>query len=194
MFQFGKLYPSHPLVHQCQTTLCKETINMDQNEDLQWNHKHPPFFKHNLLVCEKSSSNFSQLLLNPSSYTSESWTLTEAMERSLDTTYTRMLRTVQGVTGAARLTSRVITKLTEKIRAHWLKLVGPILRHKSKAASDVVISRTKEGKTRRERPALTYWPVGEWYKTQGGGDQPSRTGEAPGEAGRRLPSTKGWLT
>lgn len=92
-------------------------------------------------------------------YGSEAWTLTKALEKSLNGTYTRMLRIVKGVSYAQKLTNKVLygelPLLTEKIRMRRLRMVGHLLRHEEEVASKLVTWRATS-RAGRGRPPRTY--------------------------------------
>ena len=66
-------------------------------------------------------------------YGSEAWTLTKALENSLNRTCTRMPRRVKGVSDAQKIKKTVLyggmPLLTEETQARRLRLVGHLLRH-----------------------------------------------------------------
>ena len=93
-------------------------------------------------------------------YGCEAWTLTKAMEKSLDGMYTRMLRMVHGVSGLQKMTNTQLygglPKLSTKIQARRLKLAGHLLRHSNEAASNLITWRSNEGKARQGAARKTY--------------------------------------
>ena len=64
---------------------------------------------------------------------SEAWTMTKAQEKSLDGTYTKILRMVLGVSWKDKVSSDILygklPKLSDKIRSRRLKLAGHCIRH-----------------------------------------------------------------
>ena len=93
-------------------------------------------------------------------YGSETWTLTKAQEKSLDGTYTKMLRMVLGVSWKDKVSNTVLygklPKLSDKIRSRRLKLAGHCIRHPELLASDVVLWEPVHGKAPRGRPRQSY--------------------------------------
>lgn len=93
-------------------------------------------------------------------YGSEAWTLTKAMEKALNGTYTRMIRVVKGVSAMQKMTNKQLygelPPISDKIRARRLKLVGHLLRHNDEEASRVVTWRSTAGSVSRGRPNKTY--------------------------------------
>ena len=76
-------------------------------------------------------------------YGCEAWTLTKALTKSLDGTYTRMLRKVQNISwrdhiNNARLYGN-IPPITEKIRERTMKLAGHCHRHPELPASQLIV-------------------------------------------------------
>ena len=65
-------------------------------------------------------------------YGSEAWTMTKAQEKSLDGTYTKMLRMVLGVSWKVNVSNDVLyeklPKLSDKIRSRRLKLAEHFIR------------------------------------------------------------------
>ena len=76
-------------------------------------------------------------------YGSETWTLTKNLEKSIDGTYNRLLRTVFNVSWSEYLTNRELygnlPKVTDKIRERRLKLAGYCVRHSEGVASNLVL-------------------------------------------------------
>ena len=72
-------------------------------------------------------------------YGSEAWTLTRAQEKSLDGTYTKMLRLVLGVSWRDKIILYGnLPKLSDKIRSRRLMLVGHCMRHPELLGCDLV--------------------------------------------------------
>ena len=75
-------------------------------------------------------------------YGSEAWTMTKAQEKSLDGTYTKMLRMVLGVSWKDKVNNDVLygtlPKLSDKIRSRRLKLAGHCIRHPELLANDLI--------------------------------------------------------
>ena len=93
-------------------------------------------------------------------YGSSTWTLTKSMEKSLDGTYTRMLRMVLNVSWREHMTNAesygTLPKITIKIRERRLKLAGHCTRHPEEEASKLVLWQPQHGKTNRGRRANTF--------------------------------------
>ena len=95
-------------------------------------------------------------------YGSEAWTLTRAQEKSLDGTYTKMLRMVLGVTWKDKVSNEVLygrlPRLSDKIKSRRLKLAGHCVRHPEILANDLVLWEPEvgSGETKRGRPKQSY--------------------------------------
>ena len=95
-------------------------------------------------------------------YGSETWTLTKAQEKSLDGTYTKMLRMVLGVSWKDKISNAVLynglPKVSEKIKSRRLKLAGHCVRHPELLANDLVTWEPEAGigETKRGRPRQSY--------------------------------------
>ena len=93
-------------------------------------------------------------------YGSETWTLTEALEKSLNGCYTRMLRAVFDVSWRDHMTNNQlygnIPKVTDKITSRRLQFAGHCFRHPELPANEVLLWQPKHGKQNRGRPAATY--------------------------------------
>ena len=95
-------------------------------------------------------------------YGSEAWTLTRAQEKSLDGTYTKMLRMVLGVTWKDKVNNEVLygrlPRLSDKIKSRRLKLAGHCVRHPEILANDLVLWEPEvgSGETKRGRPKQSY--------------------------------------
>ena len=95
-------------------------------------------------------------------YGAESWTLTQGQEKSLDGTYTKMLRMVLGVSWADKMSNEILygslPKLSDKIRSRRLKLAGHCIRHPELIANDLVLWKPEVvcGTARQGRPKETY--------------------------------------
>ena len=76
-------------------------------------------------------------------YGSSTWTLTKALEKSLDGTYTCMLRAVQNVSWRQHLTNKELydgcMKITDKIRERRLKHAGHSWQSKNEIISKVLL-------------------------------------------------------
>ena len=86
---------------------------------------------------------FSTLVESVLLYESETWTLTKNLEKSVDGTYTRLLRTVFNVSWPEHLPNRELygnlPKVTDKIRERRLKLAGHCVRHSEEMASNLFL-------------------------------------------------------
>ena len=93
-------------------------------------------------------------------YGSETWTLTNKQQTSLDGSYTRMLRMALNVTWRDRVSNDVLygdlPKVTVKIRERRLRLAGHCIRHKELAVSDLILWEPTQGRSGRKSPRLTY--------------------------------------
>ena len=93
-------------------------------------------------------------------YRNETRTLTKCLEKSIDGTYNRLLRTVFNVSWSDLLTNRELygnlPKVTEKIRERRLKLAGHIVRQSEEVASNLVLWKPSHGKPNRGRKGKTY--------------------------------------
>ena len=95
-------------------------------------------------------------------YGSEAWTLTRAQEKSLDGTYTKMLRMVLGVSWRDRISNDILygnlPKLSDKIKSRRLKLAGHCIRHPELLACDLVTwePEAQRGEAKRGRPKQSY--------------------------------------
>ena len=95
-------------------------------------------------------------------YGAETWTLTKAQEKSIDGTYTKMLRMVLGVSWKDKLQNKLLygklPRVSEKIRSRRLKLAGHCIRHPELVASDLVLWEPSDvrGRAHRGRPKATY--------------------------------------
>ena len=86
-------------------------------------------------------------------YGCEAWALTEAMERSLDGTYTRMLRKALGIHWSSLTPNDV---LYGTIAARRLRLAGHCYRHPELSAQALVLWEPNHGRRGRGRPKATY--------------------------------------
>lgn len=95
-------------------------------------------------------------------YGAETWTLTRAQEKSLNGTYTKMLRMVLGVSWKDKVRNETLygklPKLSEKITSRRLKLAGHCIRHPELIASELVLWEPSNGrgKAQKGRPKTTY--------------------------------------
>ena len=93
-------------------------------------------------------------------YECESWTLTETMERKLNGTYTRMLRTAQNIHWSSHTTNdelyNKLPKVSDKIASRRLGLAGHCFRHKELSAQPLVLWEPKHGHRGRGCPRASY--------------------------------------
>ena len=88
--------------------------------------------------------------------------MTKAQEKSLDGTYTKMLRMVLGVSWKDKVNNDVLhgtlPKLSEKIRSRRLKLAGHCIRHPELLANHLITwePEARRGETRRGGPRQSY--------------------------------------
>ena len=93
-------------------------------------------------------------------YGCESWTLTEALEKSLDGTYTRMLRRALNVHWTSH-TPNVelygnLPRVSDKIASRRLQLAGHCFRHTELSAQPLVLWEPKHGTRGRGKPKTTF--------------------------------------
>ena len=93
-------------------------------------------------------------------YGCESWTLTEAMERKLDGTYTNMLRKILNVHWSSHTPNNVlygnVPRVSDKIASRRLKLAGHCYRHPELEAQRLILWEPKHGQKHRGRPRMNY--------------------------------------
>ena len=94
-------------------------------------------------------------------YGSETWTLTSALTKTIDGTYTRMLRMALNVDQwRDRITNTVLygvlPRVSTKIQERRMKLAGHIQRHEELTANQVLLWKPSHGKCSRGRPKLNY--------------------------------------
>ena len=86
-------------------------------------------------------------------YGCEAWTLTKALTKTLDGTYTRMLRKVQNISWRDHITNArlygKIPALSEKIRERTMKLAGHCHRHPELPASRLITWEPTHGQRSR---------------------------------------------
>ena len=89
-------------------------------------------------------------------YGCESWTLTEAQERALDGTYTRMLRKAQNIHWSSHITNKelygTLPAVSNKISSRRLQLAGHCQRHPELSASKLVLWEPTHGSRSQGRP------------------------------------------
>ena len=93
-------------------------------------------------------------------YGCEAWTLTESMERSLDGTYTRMLRKALNVHWSSHTPNNVLYGelpcVSDKIAARRIQRAGHCFRHPELSAQPLILWEPKQGLRGRGRPRATY--------------------------------------
>ena len=93
-------------------------------------------------------------------YGCEAWTLTSAMEKALDGSYTRMLRKALNVHWSERMPNVTLygnlPKLSDKIAARRLRLAGHCQRHPELGAHRLILWEPTHGQRGRGRPRATY--------------------------------------
>lgn len=93
-------------------------------------------------------------------YNCNTWTLTKNMEKSLDGTYTRMLRMVLNVSWKQHMTNEELygrlPRVTTKIAMRRLQLAGHCIRHPDEMASKLVLWQPTEGTVNRGRKPTDY--------------------------------------
>ena len=93
-------------------------------------------------------------------YGCESWSLTTQLEKSLDGTYTRMLRRVHGVNWESHTTNAElygnIPPVSNKIASRRMQLAGHCHRHPELCTSKLVLWQPTRGRRGRERPKQDY--------------------------------------
>ena len=96
-------------------------------------------------------------------YGSSTWTLTKTMEKSLDGTYTRMLRMALNVHWQEHKTNEEVygklPKVTSKVAERRCKLAGHCIRHIEEEASKTILWEPTEGRVNRGRKPTTYIDV-----------------------------------
>ena len=93
-------------------------------------------------------------------YGSETWTLTPALEKSLDGCYTRMLRAAFNISWQDHLTNDElylnIPRVSEKVRSRRHRLAGHCYRHPELPAHQVLLWQPTHGRRSRGRPAASF--------------------------------------
>ena len=93
-------------------------------------------------------------------YGSEAWTLTPALEKSLNGCYTRMLRAAFNISWREHLTNddlyQDIPRVTEKVRRRRIQLAGHCYRHPELPAHRVLLWQPTHGRRSRGRPAASF--------------------------------------
>ena len=92
-------------------------------------------------------------------YGSQTWTLTVAEEKSLDGTYTRMLRKVKNVSWQEKMTNKTLygklKPVTQLIRDRRMGLAGHVYRDRTSPAHKTILWQPKHGSRSSGRPMTT---------------------------------------
>ena len=93
-------------------------------------------------------------------YNSETWSLTKQMEKSLDGTYTRMLRMALNISWKQHMTNEELygklPKVTSKIAMRRLRLAGHCVRHPEEIASQLVLWEPSRETANRGRKTVDF--------------------------------------
>ena len=93
-------------------------------------------------------------------YGSETWTLTEALMKSIDGCYTRMLRMALNVDWRSHKTNREVyghlPRATMKIQERRMRLAGHVHRHPELVANRLLLWEPTQGGRSRGRPCKTF--------------------------------------
>ena len=93
-------------------------------------------------------------------YGCEAWALTDALERSLDGTYTRMLRKALNIHWSSHTPNDELygklPRVSSTIAARRLQLAGHCFRHPELSAQPLVLWEPKHGRKGRGRPKTTF--------------------------------------
>ena len=93
-------------------------------------------------------------------YGCESWALNEAMERSLDGTYTRMLQKVLNTNWRDQISNSELygglPRLSSKIASRRMRVAGHCYRHPELSTQKLVLWEPTRGRRGRGRPKTTY--------------------------------------
>ena len=93
-------------------------------------------------------------------YGATSWTLTKSLEKTLDGSYTRMLRAALNISWKQHPTKKVLygmlPPISDTIRDRRLRFAGHCYRAKTELASDLILWQPTHGRRSRGRPAKTY--------------------------------------
>ena len=93
-------------------------------------------------------------------YGCESWTLSEALEKKLNGTYTRMLRQALNIHWSSHTTNEVLygnlPKVSDKVASRRLQLAGHCQRHPELSVQPMVLWEPKHGQKSRGRPRTSY--------------------------------------
>ena len=93
-------------------------------------------------------------------YGSNTWTLTKALTRKLDGTYTRLLRACQNVSWRQHLTNKELygnlPKVTDTIKERRLRFSGHCMRRKEEVIHKLLLWEPSHGRRGRGRPPRTF--------------------------------------
>ena len=93
-------------------------------------------------------------------YGSSTWTLTKKLEKTLDGTYTRMLRAILNVSWKSHPTKArlygPLPPVSHTIRDRRITFAGHCWRSKGEIVSDLILWQPKHGKANRGRPRKTF--------------------------------------
>ena len=96
-------------------------------------------------------------------YGCEAWTLTPALEKSLNGCYTRMFRTVFNISWRQHIPNNKLygqlPKVGGKVAARRMQLAGHCYRHPELAASGLIMWEPKHGRRGRGRQRKTYLDI-----------------------------------
>ena len=96
-------------------------------------------------------------------YNCNTWTLTKQLEKSIDGTYTRMLRMALNISWQQHMTNEQLyddlPPVTSKITTRRLKLAGHCVRHKEEVSSNLVLWQPLHGYTKRGRKKKNFIDV-----------------------------------
>ena len=96
-------------------------------------------------------------------YGCESWTLKASLDKSLDGSYTRMLRVVLNIDPHEHITNEQLysglPRISDRVAARRMKLAGHCYRHQELPASKLVLWEPKHGHRLRGGHTLTYVDV-----------------------------------
>ena len=96
-------------------------------------------------------------------YNCNTWTLTKQLEKSLDGTYTHILRMALNISWKEHMTNEQLygdlPPLSKKITTRRLKLAGHCVRHKEEISSNIVLWEPTRGRFRRGRKKKNFVDV-----------------------------------
>ena len=93
-------------------------------------------------------------------YGCETWTMTAALDKSLDGCYTRMLRAALNISWKRHITNVVLygklPRVSDKVAAKRMELAGHCRRHTELAACSLILWEPSHGRRQRGRQRMTY--------------------------------------